>query len=91
MEWLVTEYNYVMRATIPNIGPLFKPHEDAIYLKLIPLQLFTSHSCSTSKHELLSLTCYLMLGGLGIVNPTIVADSQYNILTSITNPPIIKI
>ena len=91
MEWLVAEYNYVMRVTIPNIGPQFKPHEDAIYLKLIPLQLLTSHSYSTSKHELLSLTFYLILGGLGIVNPTIVADSQYNIFISITNPPIIKI
>ena len=88
MEWLVTEYNYVMRATIPNIGPLFKPREDAICLKFIPLLTIASQFCSTSKHKLLSLTCHLILGGLGIVDPTIVADSQYDIFTStsITKP-----
>jgi len=59
---------YVMR-TIPNISPLFKPFEDAIYLKLIPL--LTSHSCCTSERELLSLPCGL--GSLGIINPTIIA------------------
>ena len=56
MEWLITEYNYVMGATIPNIGPLFKPHEDAIYLKLIPLLTIASQFCSTSKHELLFIS-----------------------------------
>ena len=68
--------------TIPNIGPLFKPLEDAIYLQLIPL--LTGHSYSTSERELLSLPC--RLSGLGVANPTIIADSQYNASTKITNP-----
>ena len=70
-----------MMRTIPGISPLFKPLEDAIYLKLIPS--LTGHSCSTSKHELLSLPC--RPGGLGIVNPTIIADSQFDASTKITN------
>ena len=72
---------YVMR-TIPDISPLFKPLEDAIYLKLLPS--FTSHSCCSSERELLSLPC--RLGGLGIVNPTIIADSQFDASIKITNP-----
>ena len=72
---------YVMR-TIPGISPLFKPLEDAIYLKLI--HSLTGHSCSASEHEVLSLPC--RLGGLGIVNPTIIADSQFDASTKITNP-----
>ena len=68
--------------TIPNISPLFKLLEDAIYLKLLPS--FTGQSCSTSERELLSLPC--RLGGLGIVNPTVVADSQFDASTKITNP-----
>ena len=79
---LIGHWIYVMR-TIPDIGPLFKPLEDALYLKLIPS--LTGHgSCSTSQRELLSLPC--CLGGLGIVNPTIIADSQYDASTKITNP-----
>ena len=71
----------VMRI-IPDISPLFKPLEDAIYLKL--LSSFTGHSCSTSELELFSLPC--RLGGLGIVNPTVIADSQVDASTKITNP-----
>jgi len=73
---------YVMR-TIPNIGPLFQPLEDAIRLRFIPA--FTSHgSCSTDERDLLSLPC--CLGGLGIVNPTIIADLQYDASNKVTNP-----
>ena len=63
---MIGRWMYVMR-TIPDISPLFKPLEDAIYLKLLPS--FTGHSCCSSERELLSLPC--RLGGLGIVNPTI--------------------
>ena len=78
---MIGRWIYVMR-TIPDISPLFKPLEDAIYLKLLPS--FTGHSCSTSERELLSLPC--RLGGLGIVNPTVIADSQFDASTKITNP-----
>ena len=71
----------VMR-TIPNIGPLFEPLEDAIRLQLIPS--FTGHSPScTIERELLSLP--YRLGGLGIINPTTIADSQFNASTKITS------
>ena len=78
---MIGRWMYVMR-TIPDISPLFKPLEDAIYLKLLPS--FTGHSCSTSERELLSLPC--LLGGLGIVNPTVIADSQFDASTKITHP-----
>ena len=73
--------------TIPDIGPLFRPLKDAIYLKLLPS--FTGHSCSSftghsCERELLSLPC--RLSGLGIVNPTIIADSQFDASIKITNP-----
>ena len=71
-----------MDACDENYSRLFKPLEDAIYLKLLPS--FTGHSCSTSECELLSLPC--RLGGLGIVNPTVIADSQFDASTKITNP-----
>ena len=74
-------YTYVMR-TVPNIGPLFQPLEDAIRLQFI--SAFTGHgSCYMVEREVLSLPC--RLGGLGIVNPTIVADLQYDASTKITN------
>ena len=78
---MIGRWMYVMR-TIPDISPLFKPLEDAIYLKLLPS--FTGHSCCSSERELLSLPC--RLGGLGIVNPTIIADSQFGASIKITNP-----
>ena len=78
---MIGRWIYVMR-TIPNIGPLFQPLEDAIRLQFIPA--FTGHgSCSMVEREVLSLPC--RLGGLGIVNPTIVADLQYDASTKITN------
>ena len=61
-------------STIPDISPLFNPLKDTIYLKLLPS--FTGHSSSTSERELLSLPCHL--GGLGIVNPTVIADSRFD-------------
>ena len=78
---MIGRWIYVMRI-IPNIGPLFQPLEDAIRLQFIPA--FTGHGpCSMVEREVLSLPC--RLGGLGIVNPTIVADLQYDASTKITN------
>ena len=42
---MIGRWMCVMR-TIPDISPLFKPHEDAIYLKLLPS--FTGHSVKVS-------------------------------------------
>ena len=78
---MIGRWIYVMR-TVPNIGPLFQPLEDAIRLQFIPA--FTGHgSCSTDEPELLSLPCHL--GGLGIVNPTITADLQHDASNKVTN------
>ena len=51
-------------------------------LKLI--LLLAGHSCSTSECESFSFPYHL--GNLGIVNPTIIVDSQYDASTKITNP-----
>lgn len=77
---MIGHWIYVMR-TIPNIGPLFQPLEDAIRLQFLPA--FTGHgSCSPDERELLS--CF---GGLGtyIVNPTVIADLQYDASTKVTD------
>ena len=45
---MIGHWIYVMRTiNIPDISPLFKPLEDAIYLKLFPS--FIGHSCSTNE------------------------------------------
>ena len=70
---MIGRWVYIMR-TIPNVGPLFQPLEDAIRLKLIPA--LTGHgACSALERDVLSLPC--RLGGLGIVNPVDIADSQF--------------
>ena len=52
-------------------------------MQLIPS--LTGHGpCSTSERELLFLPC--RLGGLGIVCPTTITESQYDASTKITNP-----
>ena len=62
---VIGRWVYIMR-TIPDVGPLFQPLEDAIRLKFIPS--LTGHSaCSALEREVLPLPC--RLGGLGIVNP----------------------
>ena len=68
--------------TIRNVGPLFQPLEDAIRLKLIPA--LTGHgACSALERDVLSLPC--RLGGLGIVNPVDIADSQFTASIKITH------
>ena len=78
---IVGHWTNMMR-TIPNIGSLFEPLEDAVCLKLIPS--LTGHDlCSAVERELLSLPCHL--GGLCIVDPVAIGDSQYNATITITN------
>ena len=68
---MIGQWVYIMR-TIPNVGPVFQPLEDAICLKLIPA--LTVHvACSALEQDVFSLPCHL--GGLGIVNPVDIADS----------------
>ena len=78
---MIGRWVYIMR-TIPNVGPLFQPLEDAIRLKLIPA--LTGHgACSALERDVLSLPC--RLGGLGIVNPVDIADSQFTASIKITH------
>ena len=60
--------------TVPNIGHLFEPLENAIKEKLIPA-LAGGHSPSTRDREILALPP--RLGGLGIPNPRGSAESEY--------------
>jgi len=77
---MIGRWTYIMR-TIPVISHLFQPLEDAIHLKLIPS--LTGHSaCSELEREVLSQLC--RLGGLGIVNPVRITDSQFNASIRIT-------
>ena len=77
---MIGRWTYLMR-TIPNVSHLFQPLEDAIRLKLIPS--LTGHSaCSAQEREVLSLPC--RLGGLSVVNPVDIADSQFTASTRIT-------
>ena len=73
---------YLMR-TIPNIGSLLQPLEDAIRLQLLPS--LTGHTaCNTDERELFSLPC--RLGGLGMGDPTKFCDSQFDASLQITAP-----
>ena len=67
--------------TIPDIAPLLAPLEDAIRLRLIPT-LTGYASCSPILRSLLSLPC--RLGGMGIVNPMDIADSQFDASVRVT-------
>ena len=78
---MVGRWVYVMR-TIPDISSLFAPLEDAIQLKLIPS--LTGHASSSAvERELFSLPC--RMGGLGIANPVLIADQQYDASIKITS------
>ena len=78
---MVGRWVYVMR-TIPDISSLFAPLEDAIRLKLIPS--LTGHASSSAvERELFSLPC--RMGGLGIANPVLIADQQYDASIKITS------
>ena len=78
---MIGRWIYIMR-TIPNVGPLFQPLEDAIRLKLIPA--LTGHgACSALERDVLSLPC--RLGGLGIVIPVDIANSQFTASIKITH------
>ena len=79
---MIGHWVYLMR-TIPNIGSLFQPLEDAIRLQLLPS--ITGHVvCTTSGCELFSVPCHFC--GLGVGNPTNYCDSQFDASMKITAP-----
>ena len=64
------------------IASLLTPLEDAIHLQLIPA-LIGYDSCSSNLKDLLALPC--RLGGMGIINPTDIADSQFDASVKVTS------
>ena len=79
---LIGHGTYVMR-TIPDIALLLAPLEDAIRLHLIPA-VTDYAACSPILRDLLALPC--CLGGIGIVNPMDIADSQFDASVKVTAP-----
>ena len=69
--------------TIPDIPPLVAPLEDAIHLHLIPA-LTGYAACSPILRDLLALP--YRLGGMGIVNPMDITDSQFDASVKVTTP-----
>ena len=72
-------WTYLQR-TVPNIGHLFAPLEEAIRERLIPVLV----GRKISDHERRILALPVRLGGIGISNPTTTAEMEYNISASIT-------
>ena len=70
---MIGRWVYMMK-TIPDITSFFQPLEDAIRLQLLPM--LTRHPASSSTEcSLFSLPC--RFGGLDVVNPTSICDSQF--------------
>ena len=67
--------------TIPSISSFFQPLEDAIHLELLPALTGRPASSSTERN-LFSLSCHF--GGLGVVNPISICDSQFAASQEIT-------
>ena len=77
---LIGRWVYLMR-TVPDISSFLKPLEDAIRLQLLP-SISGHPGCSADEWDLLSLPC--CFGGLGLINPTKVSDSQFDASLLIT-------
>ena len=77
---VIGKWLYLMR-TIDLSSSIFQPLEDAIHHKFIPV-LTGQMSCSLEVRELLSLPT--RFGGLNIVNPVEIADSQLSASKAIT-------
>ena len=77
-----SKWIFLMR-TIPDIGALFQPLEDAIRQFFLPA-ITGRQAMSETERELLALPP--RLGGLGIPNPTKSASSQFRSSKRITEP-----
>ena len=73
-------FNYFMR-TIPGIAELLQPVEDSIRNRLLP-SLTEGYICNDHERDLIALP--VRLGGLGIINPVTIADSEYDNSTRLT-------
>jgi hypothetical protein len=73
-------WTYLQR-TVPNISPLFEPLENAIRNTLIPAML--GRKLSDLERSIVALP--LRYGGLGIQNPVLIADQEFQSSNDITN------
>ena len=69
--------------TTPGITPLMTPLEDILRNKFIPA-ITGRKAVTNEERQLLALLC--KNGGLGIINPTCVADEQYDASIDVTKP-----
>ena len=83
---LCHRWTYFLR-TLPDIEDLLEPLERAIADVLIPS--ITDHHCTKEERDLVALP--VRLGGLGLINPSHDAASQFKVSTKITAPLVEKI
>ena len=83
---LCHRWTYFLR-TLPDIDDLLEPLERAIADVLIPS--ITDHHCTKEERDLVALP--VRLGGLGLINPSHDAASQFKVSTKITAPLVEKI
>ena len=79
---MTSQWQYVMRM-VPNVSHLFTPLEEVIRHKMIPL-LTGRDNITDEERQLLAFPC--CLGGMGLINPTAVADEQFESSHTITSP-----
>ena len=79
---LSSHWTYLSR-TIPEVSDLFQPLEDAIHQVFIPF-LTGCPPCSKLTRDLLALP--VRLGGLGLTNPTVTSDDNFQASVKLTAP-----
>ena len=84
---LISRWQYVMR-TVPNISHLLTPLEEIIRHKMTTL-LTGRDNITDEERQLRALPCNL--DGMGLINPTTVADEQFESSQTITSPLVSQI
>ena len=79
---LVGRWTYLL-CTVPDIGPLLLPLEEVIHQKFLPV-LTGRPPCSPEERELLSLP--VRFGGLGIIDPSTTANTEFQISELVSAP-----
>ena len=79
---VISRWNYLVRC-IPDIGDLLHPLEDVIHTKLLP-NLTGQSAFNDVERDILSLPS--RFGGLGVINPSLYASSQFTSSFTITAP-----
>ena len=73
--------------TLPDIKRLLRPLERAISDVLIPSLI--DRNCSETERDLLALP--VRMGGLGLINPSVSADAEYQASIRVSAPLVSKI